>query len=160
MLTLLGKAGIIMVFLSSTFVLVTLNLIIQFVILSLVIYGYWLYRRLNFKRHGIVTSVAVFVQLAAFFAIMAPSFLFAILPSFIVPQPFELVSIVSLLHELAGGIAFALGIWFVASWRFRSGFAGCFGKRRHMRIAIIVWIIALSLGIALYTIFNWSILVG
>jgi hypothetical protein len=79
--------------------------------LSLVLYGYWLYRRLNFKRHGIVMSCAVFVQLAAFFVIMAPSFVFAILPSFIVPQPFELVSIVSLLHELAGGLAFVFGIW-------------------------------------------------
>jgi hypothetical protein len=105
-------------------------------------------------------ATAVFVHLTAVFAIMVPSFVLAVFPFYIVPRTFELVSMVSIFHEVTGGLALALGIWFVASWRFHKDFKGCFNKRKPMLATMIVWVSALIFGIALYTIFNWAILTG
>jgi hypothetical protein len=149
-----------MVSLSVFFLVVTFSLVLQIVVLSLVLYGYWLYRKLNLKRHGVMMAGAVFVQAAAVFGIMIPSFVYAVFPNFILANPLELASVVSLMHEVTGGAAFALGVWFVASWRFRANFSGCFGKRKLMLATLIVWVAALVFGITLYSIFNWNILMG
>jgi hypothetical protein len=146
--------------LNLVFVIVTLSLIIQVVVLCLLAYGYLLYLRFKFRRHGIIMATAVFVHLTAVFAIMVPSFVLAVFPFYIVPHTFELVSMVSIFHEVTGGVALALGIWFVASWRFHKDFKGCFNKRKPMLATMIVWVSALIFGIALYTIFNWAILTG
>ena len=108
--------------LNVIFFIVTVSLIIQVAVLSLILYGYLLYRRLKFRQHGVIMATAVFVQLAAVFAIMVPSFVLAVFPFYIVPHTLELVSIVSLFHEVTGGLALALGVWFVSSWRFQKNF--------------------------------------
>ena len=144
----------------STFVIVTASLILQVAILFLLIYGYRLNRRLKFRQHGVVMAYAVFAHLVGVFAIMVPAFALAVFPKFIVAHPFELTSIVSVIHEVTGGLALALGVWFVASWRFRKDFKGCFNKRKLMLATMIVWVAALIFGIALYTIFNWAVLTG
>lgn len=149
-----------MVLLTATFVIVTLSLFIQFLVLFLVAYGYVSYRRFNLPKHGRVMAWAVFVQVVAVFAIMVPSFVAAVFPDYIVVKPFELTSVVSLFHEVTGGLALALGVWFVAAWRFRPNFAGCFGRRRLMLATMVVWLIALLFGITLYSIFNWAVLMG
>jgi hypothetical protein len=146
--------------LDVTFVIVTASLILQVVVLSLLIYGYRLNRRLKFRLHGVVMAYAVFAHLAGVFAIMVPAFALAVLPKFIVAHPFELTSIVSIIHEVTGGLALALGVWFVASWRFRKDFKGCFNKRKLMLATMIVWVAALIFGIAQYLIFNWAVLTG
>jgi hypothetical protein len=105
-------------------------------------------------------ATAVFVHLTAVFAIMVPSFVLAVFPLYIVLRTFELVSIVSIFHEVTGGLALALGIWFVASWRFHKDLKGCFNKRKPMLATMIIWVSSLIFGIALYTIFNWAILTG
>ncbi len=91
---------------------------------------------------------------------MVPSFVLAVFPYYVVPHTLELVSIFSLMHEVTGGLSFALGVWFVASWRFRKDFKGCFNKRKLMLATMIVWVTALAFGITLYIIFNWAILMG
>lgn len=149
-----------MALLNAFFVIVTLSLIIQVVVLFLIIYGYLLYRRRKFRQHGGVMAWAVFVHLAAVFGIMVPSFVLAIFPYFIVVHPLELASIVSLIHEVTGAVALALGVWFVASWRFRKDFKGCFNRRKSMLATMIIWLSSLIFGIALYTILNWAILMG
>jgi hypothetical protein len=146
--------------LNVTFAIVTASLAIQVVVLFLLVYGYLLKRRLKFRQHGITMSVAVFVHLTAVFVIMVPSFVRAVLPEYIVVRPFELASLVSLFHIVFGGLAVSLGIWRVASWRFRKNLAGCFNKKGFMRSTIIIWLAALGFGITLYTIFNWTILMG
>jgi hypothetical protein len=146
--------------LNIVFAIVTVSLLIQVVILSLLVYGFRLNRRLKFRQHGVIMAYAVFVHLAAVAAIMIPSFVLAIFPYFIVPHALELVSIVSIIHEITGALALALGVWFVASWRFHKDFKGCFNKRKPMLITLIVWVTALAFGIALYTILNWAILMG
>jgi hypothetical protein len=146
--------------LDVAFIIVSASLIIQVVVLFLVLYGYRLSRRLKFRQHGVVMATAVFVQLAAVFAIMVPSFIVAVFPHYIVAHPLKLVSVVSLFHEVTGALAFALGVWFVGSWRFRKNFKGCFNRRKPMVVTIVIWVAALIFGIALYTIFNWAILTG
>ncbi len=142
------------------FAIVTTSLVIQLVVLSLLMYGYLLKRRLKFRAHGVIMAWAVFVHLAAVFAIMVPSFVYAVLPFYIVAHPLELTSIVSLIHEVTGALALALGVWFVASWRFHKDLKGCFNKKKFMLGTIIIWIAALLFGIIQYTIFNWNILMG
>jgi len=146
--------------LNLVFFIVTLSLILQVAVLSLLVYGYLLYRRFKFRKHGIIMATAVFVHLTAVFAIMVPSFVLAVFPYYIVPHTFELVSIVSIFHEVTGGLALAIGVWFVASWRFHKDFKGCFNKRKPMLATMIVWASAIIFGITLYTIFNWAILTG
>jgi hypothetical protein len=146
--------------LDTTFVIVTASLLVQLAVLSMIIYGFMLYRRLKFRQHGVVMAYAVFVQAAAVFALMVPSFVLAVVPFYIVPHTLELTSLVSLGHEVTGGLAFALGVWFVGSWRFQKGFNGCFNKKRLMLFTMVVWVIALSFGITLYSIFNWTVLMG
>jgi hypothetical protein len=146
--------------LDVAFIIVSASLIIQVVVLFLVLYGYRLSRRLKFRQHGVVMATAVFVQIAAVFAIMVPSFVLAVFPHYIVAHTAELTSIVSLFHEVTGALAFALGVWFVGSWRFRKNFKGCFNRRKPMVVTIVIWVAALIFGIALYTIFNWAILTG
>jgi hypothetical protein len=146
--------------LNIVFIIVTLSLAIQVAVLYLLAYGYLLYRRFKFRKHGVIMATAVFVHLTAVFAIMVPSFVLAVFPYYIVPHTFELTSIVSIFHEVIGGLSLALGVWFVASWRFHKDFKGCFNKRKPMLVTMIVWVAALIFGIALYTIFNLAILTG
>jgi len=149
-----------MALLNATFVIVTVSLVIQVAVLFLILYGYWFYRMLNFRKHGAMMASAVFLQLAVVLAIMIPSFVLAVFPDIIVVHPLELASVVSVIHEVTGGVALGLGIWFVAAWRFRRNFMGCFNRRRLMLATMIIWIVALLFGITLYTIFNWTILMG
>ncbi|MCL4430478.1 MAG: hypothetical protein M1167_06970 [Chloroflexi bacterium] len=146
--------------LNVVFIVVTASLAIQLAVLFLLIYGYKLKRKLQFRQHGLAMSAAVFVHLAAVFAIMVPSFVLAVIPEYITAHPFELASIVSLFHMVFGAAAISLGVWRVASWRFRKNFAGCFNKKKYMLSTMIVWLVALSFGIALYSIFNWAVLMG
>ena len=146
--------------LDVVFVIVSASLVIQVIVLFLVLYGYQLSRLLKFRQHGVVMATAVFAQLAAVFAIMVPSFVISVFPHYIVTQTLKLVSVVSLFHEVTGGLALGLGVWFVGSWRFRKNFKGCFNRRKPMVATIVTWVAALIFGIALYTIFNWAILTG
>jgi hypothetical protein len=146
--------------LNVTFAIVTASLVIQVVVLFLLVYGYLLKRRLKFRQHGITMAAAVFVHLTAVFVIMVPSFVRVVFPEYIVALPFQLPSLVSLVHIVFGALALSLGIWRVTSWRFRKNLAGCFNKKKYMLSTMIIWLIALGFGITLYTIFNWAILMG
>ncbi len=142
------------------FIVVTISLVVQLVVLFLLAYGYLLYRRLNLRKHGIIMAWSVGLHLTMVFALMVPSFVLAVFPYYIAVNSLELTSIISLFHEVTGAIALGLGVWFVAAWRFRKDFRGCFNRRRLMVVAIIVWLAALFFGIALYAILNWTILMG
>ena len=150
-----------MALLNNLFALIaTTSLTIQFIVLFLLVYGYLLKRRLKFRQHGITMAVAVVLHLAMVFVIMIPSFVFAVFPEYIVRSPLELTSIIGLVHEVAGALAISLGVWLVASWRFRRDFKGCFNKKKIMLGTMIIWVAALLFGIALYTIFYWAILIS
>ncbi|MCW4030493.1 MAG: hypothetical protein NWE92_12710 [Candidatus Bathyarchaeota archaeon] len=133
---------------------------IQLFVLALLFYGYWLYRHKVFRKHGIVMASALFVHLASVIAVMLPSFAFAILPGYIAVSPAGSTSIFSIVHGILGAVAIGLGLWFVASWRFRKDIRGCFGKKNPMLITLSAWVMTLIIGIVVYGSLYWSLLMG
>jgi len=146
--------------LTNPYVLIpTIGLIIQIVVLALLIYGYWQYKRLVFQRHGKVMAWATILHLIVIFAVMIPSFVLAVIPEYIVPHFSGLVSIITIVHVPLGLSAATLGVWFVLAWRFQ-GLRGCANRKRKMLLTMILWLTSLILGITLYLIFYFSALVG
>jgi len=137
----------------------TSSLAVQIIDLFLLIYGFMLKSRGHFRRHGFIMTSAVLLHLAFIFGIMIPSFVFAVFPKFVVIHFYGITSIVSLIHVPFGAFAISLGVWLVAAWRFQD-VEGCFKRRRFMRAAMVAWLVSLFLGIALYTILYWAVLMG
>ena len=86
------------------------------------------------------------------------SFLLVMLPSFLYyggvvlhMDPFGPVSLIVATHVSFGSIAEALGVFLVGSWRLRKDTKGCRAEKKIMLLTIILWLIALSLGILLFT---------
>jgi uncharacterized membrane protein YozB (DUF420 family) len=142
-----------MFLLSNPFTLVaTVSLTVQIIVLFLVLYGYMLNRQRKFRQHGITMAAAVVLHLAMIFAIMIPSFVLGIVPGSIVPNISGMISVVSLIHVIVGALTILLGVWLVASWRFR-GLKNCFTKKRMMLGTMIIWLVTLFFGILLYAAF-------
>ena len=136
------------------------SLIIQFIVLFLLFYGYSLKRKLKFLQHGKTMAVALVLHLIMIFALMIPSFAYAVLPSYIIPFPLQLISIIGLLHGIAGILVMILGGWLVAAWHFSKEFTGCYKRKLIMRVTIAAWISALILGIVLYLLFYGAVLLS
>ncbi len=145
----------------ETIVLIgTTSLVVQLVVLGLLAYGYSLKRKLKFRQHGTTMAAAAILHLITIFALMIPSFVYAVIPEFIVPFPYEFISIISIVHGITGAIAIVFGVGLVAAWRFNKDVKGCFPRKKFMRVAITVWVIALVLGIVVYWLFYLPFLVG
>ena len=140
--------------------IITTSLVIQIIVLFLLTYGYFLKRKLKFRKHGIIMALAVILHLAIVFYVMIPSFVFAVIPNYVVPTPLAWVSLVGLIHGILGSLALALGVWIVASWRFRRNIQGCINRKKIMLNTLAVWVVSLVLGIILYAIFIGPLLMG
>jgi uncharacterized membrane protein YozB (DUF420 family) len=141
------------------FIIPTFALLIQIIVLAMLVYGYWLYTKLKFKQHGKIMAWAVVLHLIVIFVIMIPSFVIAVIPEYVVPHFYGVVSIITLIHVPLGIIAVSFGAWFSIAWGIQ-GLKGCFNRKKFMLSTMIIWITSLSFGIALYTIFYWSLLMG
>jgi len=147
-----------MALLSNPFALVaTASLTFQIIVLFLLLYGYLLKRQMRFRQHGIAMFSAVILHLATVLAIMVPSFVLAIIPEFITPNVYGITSVLTLIMAVAGALAVSLGVWLVASWRFRD-VRGCFKKKRIMLTTMAAWLVSLFFGTALYVILYWAVL--
>jgi hypothetical protein len=104
-------------------------------------------------------ALAVVLHLTVIFAIMVPSFVLAVTPKYVVPHIYGIVSIITLIHVPLGIIAVSFGAWFVIAWRFQ-GLKGCFNKKKLMLATMIIWLVSIFFGIALYSILYWSLLMG
>jgi uncharacterized membrane protein YozB (DUF420 family) len=133
--------------------IITTSLTIQIIVLLLLFYGYWLKKKMKFRQHGIVMALATVLHLTMVLYIMIPSFVEGIIPYYIIPSPLAMISIVGLIHGILGTTALSLGVWLVASWRFRKNLKGCFNKKKFMCKTLIVWIASIVFGIILYAIF-------
>ena len=142
------------------FVIPTIALLIQIIVLALLIYGYWLFKKLLFQRHGKIMAWAVVLHLIVIFAIMIPSLVLAVIPEFIIRHTYGIVSIITLIHVPFGIIAVSFGVWFVIAWRFQ-GLKGCFNRKKLMLATMITWLVSLSFWNSACTlIFYWSLLLG
>jgi uncharacterized membrane protein YozB (DUF420 family) len=90
---------------------------------------------------------------------MVPAMVLALIPVFVVPHLTGLTSIITLIHVPLGITAISLGLWLVLSWR-NSDLNGCFKRKKIMLTTITVWVAALAMGIAIYTILYWTALMG
>ena len=61
-------------------VIPAIGLSVQIIVSAMLLYGYWLNRKLMFPRHGRVTVVAVVLHLIVILAVMIPSFVLAVIP--------------------------------------------------------------------------------
>jgi hypothetical protein len=137
---------------------ITASLIIQIIVLFLLIYGYFLKRKLKFRQHGITMTAAFILHLSMVFYIMIPSFVFAVVPEYIVPGPLAVESVVGLIHGILGIITLLLGVWLVASWRLSKNIQGCISRKKYMLKTLTVC--PLAFGITLYIIFIGPVLMS
>ena len=131
------------------FLVATSSLVLQLIVLGLLLLGYNFKRQKKYRKHGFSMFAAVLIHLITILVVMVPSFGAIIffetgLPSYIVA--------LSVVHGLLGLLAFIFGLWLVASWRFRVSPQNCFPKKKFMRVTIIIWITAIILGAAMYSI--------
>jgi|WetSurMetagenome_2_1015567.scaffolds.fasta_scaffold81695_2 uncharacterized membrane protein YozB (DUF420 family) len=139
-----------MVSLDLAFIVSTITLVAQIAVLFLLVYGYSLKRKLKFLQHGRVMASAVIIHAITIVFVMIPSI--AIIGSIRSELP-QLSFAVSLAHGALGAIAFALGLYLVAAWRFKSDVKGCFTRKRVMIVTIACWVIAISIGVIVYGVF-------
>jgi hypothetical protein len=138
----------------------TINLGVQIVVVVLLLGGYWLKRMNRFRQHGITMLTAVILHIIMMLAVMLPSFVLGVIP-LILANTSAVVTVVGPLHGIMGIIAAVLGVWIVASWRLRASLQYCGrgkSKKKLMLFTLILWLIALFLGILLYLHFYTTIL--
>lgn len=133
--------------------IITVSLIIQITVLILLITGYMLKRRLQFRKHGIIMTTAVILHLSMVFSVMIPSLVLGVIPYYIVPFPLQIISVVTIIHGILGATTASLGVWLVASWRFQKSIQGCIRRKKYMLKTLAIWITTLIFGITLYTLF-------
>jgi len=106
-------------------------------------------RRKMIRAHGIIMLLAVVVHSLTLLTIMMPSFSSSLIPhileNFATPM-----SIISIFHGVTGLLALLFGIWIVAAWHLSPSTQACYRKKFAMRITLVLWLIALILGFAIY----------
>jgi hypothetical protein len=138
---------------NPTALIVTASLTIQIIVLFLLSYGYYLKKKLSYRKHGLTMASALILHLSTVFAIMIPSLVLAVIPQYIFKNPLGAVSIVGIIHGILGASALSLGIWIVASWRFKKDIQGCIRRKKFMLKTLTIWVTALIFGITLYSLF-------
>lgn len=127
----------------------TANFIIQFIVLGLIGVSLILKRRRNYIWHGNTMLVAVIVNLLLLAMHMAPSFVGV--GEDIVAHPLNFTPIVGVVHGISGATAEIFAIWIVVTWAYiTSSTAYCSRRKKAMRWTLILWLVAIALGIAYY----------
>ena len=136
----------------------TASLFLQIAVLVLLGGAIILKNRKKYRQHGITMASAAGLHLVTVVAVMGPSFsVFFNWPGTIV---LEATVILTLIHGAFGSIAVALGIWLVASWRFKTDLKNCFARKKVMRPTFVLWVVTILLGVIMYVIFWTSLLLS
>lgn len=93
--------------------------------------------------------VGVVLNLISFLIVMGPSLVSL---EIVKTQPLHQYSLVAIAHATTGAIALVLGIFIVASWHMQSSVRNCVKMKSLMRVTVVLWTVALLLGIWFYTI--------
>jgi uncharacterized membrane protein YozB (DUF420 family) len=83
---------------------------------------------------------------------------FSGLRSFIVGDALDRLSLITVAHASFGTLAEILAIWIIASWRLRPSIQQCTKNRKMMRVTLVLWLLAIFLGILLYALLNINLI--
>lgn len=131
------------------FIRATVSLVLQIAILVLLFGSVGLKGRKKFRQHGMAMFLAVVLHTITTLLVMIPSFVSGFIPYFSTNIS-DAVSIIAIVHGVAGILAEVLGVWIVTSWRLRKSLQYCAPKKKLMRVTLILWLTALFLGVLLY----------
>ena len=123
----------------------TLNLILQFVILGVLIYGILSAKKKRLNMHGYITFTAVALNALSIIVVMLPS-----ASQIIAGASQSGFTIVLAAHSLLGFIVEALGAYIVLRWRFQTPGPTCWKLKGLMRVLAALWIISVVLGAIVY----------
>jgi hypothetical protein len=141
-------------------IVATAALVLEIIVFALLVVGFYYKQHQKYRLHGTVMASAVALHMITILAVMIPSFVLAVVPDYIVPEPLMLVSLFGLIHGVFGVAAVGLGVYLVAAWGFRREVQGCFARKKIMLTAISLWLVALLLGFLLYGLFYGMLLAG
>jgi hypothetical protein len=126
----------------------TTSLVVELIAFGLLTLGYFQKRIRNYRQHGITMTVAVVLHLVVIF-----SWMIASLVIFLRAAPLDLGNILedaALAHVALGMVAASLGVWLIGIWHLQADVQKCFGRKRLMLTTLILWSVAVLLGIFLY----------
>jgi uncharacterized membrane protein YozB (DUF420 family) len=106
----------------------------------------------RFFLHGATVLIALVMNTVSFLLVMLPSLMNKEI--FRTQSVFTPFYSVTLAHAVLGAIAEILAVWLVASWHLQSSTRNCVRKRKVMDMTLVLWILALLLGILLYAYLN------
>ena len=127
------------------------NLAFQTSLFILLAIGFLLGRKRKIKVHAQLMLAAVVLNLASFFAIMAPAM------SMVIRQASSSLVALGMLHGAVGAVALLLGLWVVGSWLLSPLMtapvkARCYStlNKKLMWAVLFSWLASLVLGYLLY----------
>ena len=133
----------------ATYVESTISLAIQIVVLGLLIGAVLLKNQKKYRNHGLAMLSAVVLHILSIIVVMVPSSAgFFGMPSSMNFADALVISVV--VHIFTGILAAFLGVWLVSSWHLQKTLQTCFKKKRIMDATLVLWLLAIALGIILY----------
>ena len=131
------------------------NLSLQIATLLILLAGLALKRKQKFLLHGFSMLVAVVLNALSFFVVMGPSFYS--MKDFVSSHPFDELAIATLGHAALGTLAEILALGLIVLWHFQSSTQGCMRRKKLMKATFLLWVMALVIGIFLYTLLYTTI---
>jgi uncharacterized membrane protein YozB (DUF420 family) len=132
------------------FLIAQINLVLQVAIVAILVTSYLVKRRGKFLQHGVMMAAGIALSMVSFLLVMGPSlYSLGLGGSLFENLPFN-TSVTVVLHASFGSVAEILGLWIVASWRFKLDYQLCVKRKKVMRVTFLLWLTSLLLGIALF----------
>jgi hypothetical protein len=127
------------------------NLIVLVAVLSvLIVLSVLLQRRRKFVWHGNTMLIVIMIAALLTVAHMGPSFVRVVGETL---ENFNTVALIGVVHGITGLATISAGVWLVGMWTLRESQEAkfCAPKRKLMWKILTLWIMALGLGIAYYS---------
>ena len=124
-------------------------MVLQIAVLIILMGSLFLKMKKKLQQHGLTMLIAVLLHTISILAVMIPTFI----SGFAVAGAIDFGNInvlIAFLHATTGIIAELLGIVLIIVWRFQSSLHSCSKKKTTMRFTLVIWLISLVLGIALF----------
>ncbi len=123
----------------------TLNLILQFVILGVLVFGILSVKKGRLKMHGYIVFAAVALNAVSIIVVMLPSASRIMAGA----SPGGFTTIVAF-HSILGFLVVALGAYIILRWRFQTPGPTCWKMKGLMRVLAALWTVSVVLGAYVY----------